>query len=62
MTAFQISLKTDVWVLGYNEAGFGTGHYRCTNFTNTSNGPSFRIVDEDGIYSTINLIEIGFTD
>ncbi|MBC8367929.1 hypothetical protein H8E52_11000, partial [bacterium] len=74
-TEFSPPYDPDVWRLNYFEAGYGYNvpgepydpsdrryGYRCTSNSSTSDGPAFRAVDEDGIYSRIILYDVIIED
>ena len=74
-TEFSPPYSPDVWRLNYFEAGYGYNvpgdpyntsdsryGYRCTTSSTTSDGPAFRAVDEDGIYSQIILFPVIIED
>ena len=74
-TEFSPPYDPDVWRLDYFEAGYGYNTpgdpyntsdsrygYRCTTSSTTSDGPAFRAVDEDGIYSQIIIFPVIIED
>lgn len=72
---FSPPYDPEIWRLDYYEAGYGYNTpgdpyntsdsrygYRCTTSSTTSDGPAFRAVDEDGIYSQIILFDVIIED
>jgi len=59
---YEYEFSDPTGTITYYEPGYGYDHYECTTSSGTSDGPAFRAVDVDGIYSQIILFPVDIQD